>query len=100
VELLAVDELGRVSPETLLAALAHAPERTAVVSVMWANNEVGTVNPISELAPIAHQFGVPLHTDAVQAIGVLPVDFAACGADAMTLTGHKLGGPHGQGALT
>jgi cysteine desulfurase len=99
VELLAVDELGRVSPETLRAALAHAPERAAVVSVMWANNEVGTVNPINELALIAHQFGVPLHTDAVQAIGVLPVDFAACGADAMTLTGHKLGGPHGQGAL-
>lgn len=97
--LLAVDEFGRVRPETLRAALAAAPERAAVVSVMWANNEVGTVNPIRELAAVAHEFDVPLHTDAVQAVGVLPVDFGACGADALTLTGHKLGGPFGQGAL-
>jgi cysteine desulfurase len=98
-ELLAVDERGRVRPDTLRAALARAPERTALVSVMWANNEVGTVNPIGELVAIAHDFDVPLHTDAVQAVGTVPVDFAACGADALTLTGHKLGGPHGQGAL-
>jgi len=98
-EVLEVDAFGRVRPETLRAALARAPERAALVSVMWANNEVGTVNPIGELATIAHEFGVPLHTDAVQAVGVLPVDFAACGADALTLTGHKLGGPYGQGAL-
>ena len=64
---------------------------------MWANNEVGTVQPIAELAAVAHEFGVPLHTDAVQAVGALPVDFAACGADALTLTGHKLGGPYGAG---
>jgi cysteine desulfurase len=99
VELLAVDDLGRVRPETLRAALAGRPERVALVSVMWANNEVGTVNPIRELAAIAHEFGVPLHTDAVQAVGILPVDFAASGADALTLTGHKLGGPYGAGAL-
>jgi cysteine desulfurase len=98
-ELLAVDECGRVRPETLRAALAAAPQRAALVSVMWANNEVGTVNPIRELAAVAHEFGVPLHTDAVQAVGVLPVDFAGCGADALTLTGHKLGGPYGQGVL-
>ena len=49
----------------------------ALVSVMWANNEVGTVNPIRELAAVAHAYGVPLHTDAVQAVGILPVDFAA-----------------------
>jgi cysteine desulfurase len=98
-ELLEVDDVGRVRPETLRAALAHEPERVALVSVMWANNEVGTVNPIRELAAIAHEFDVPMHTDAVQAVGVLPVDFGACGADALTLTGHKLGGPYGAGVL-
>jgi cysteine desulfurase len=97
--LLEVDQVGRVRPEVLRAALAEAPERNAVVSVMWANNEVGTVNPIRELAAIAGEFDVPLHTDAVQAVGVLPVDFAASGVAALTLTGHKLGGPYGAGAL-
>ena len=99
VELLEVDDVGRVRPETLRAALAHDPERVALVSVMWANNEVGTVNPIRELAAIAHDFGIPMHTDAVQAVGVLPVDFGASGVDALTLTGHKLGGPIGAGVL-
>jgi cysteine desulfurase len=99
VELLDVDAAGRVRPEALRAALAREPEQVALVSVMWANNEVGTVNPIRELAATAHEFGVPLHTDAVQAVGVLPVDFQASGADALTLTGHKLGGPYGAGVL-
>ncbi len=70
-----------------------------MVSVMWANNEVGTVQPVSELAAVAHEYGVPFHTDAVQAAAQLPVDFAASGADALTVTAHKLGGPVGVGAL-
>ncbi len=94
-----VDELGRVQPQALRTALAEAPQRAALVSVMWANNEVGTVNPIAELAAVAHEFDVPLHTDAVQAVGILPVDFGASGAGALSLTGHKLGGPYGAGAL-
>jgi cysteine desulfurase len=66
---------------------------------MWANNEVGTVQPIRQLAEIASAHGVPLHTDAVQAVGAVPIDFTASGASAMTLTGHKVGGPYGVGAL-
>ena len=90
---------GMVRPEVLRAAIARAPEQVAVVSVMWANNEVGTVQPVSELAAVAHEYGVPFHTDAVQAAAQLPVDFAVSGADALTVTGHKLGGPVGVGAL-
>ena len=99
VEWLPVDSMGRVAPETLRAAIERDPYDVALVSVMWANNEVGTVMPLAELAEIAHEYAIPLHTDAVQAVGQLPVDFAASGADAMTVTGHKLGGPVGAGAL-
>jgi len=99
VDWLEVDGYGRVHPDTLRAALARDPESAALVTVMWANNEVGTVAPIHELAEVATSYGVPLHTDAVQAVGQLPVHFGTSGAAALTLTGHKLGGPYGAGAL-
>ena len=94
-----VDDVGLVTPEVLRAALEAGQENTAVISVMWANNEVGTVQAIPELAKIAHDFGVPFHTDAVQAAAQIPVNFGESGADALTVTGHKLGGPVGAGAL-
>ncbi|TQL61253.1 cysteine desulfurase family protein [Oryzihumus leptocrescens] len=96
---LEVDALGRVHPETVRAAIEADPESVALVSVMWANNEVGTVQPVAEIAAVAHEFGIPVHTDAVQALGQVPVDFTASGVDLMTVTGHKVGGPLGVGAL-
>ncbi|MBB6546474.1 cysteine desulfurase family protein [Nonomuraea rubra] len=99
VELLEVDEHGRVHPDTLRAAIERDPGSVAMISIMWANNEVGTVQPVHVLAAIAHDHGIPFHTDAVQAVGQLPVSFSGSGADALTLTGHKIGGPMGVGAL-
>jgi cysteine desulfurase len=92
-----VDGTGLVTPEVLRAALE--PGAVAVTSIMWANNEVGTVQPIAGLAAVAREYGVPFHTDAVQAAAQIPVNFADSGADALTVTGHKLGGPVGIGAL-
>ncbi|MCW2571008.1 MAG: Cysteine desulfurase, partial [Frankiales bacterium] len=97
---LEVDSVGRVHPDVLEDALSGASsDEVALVSVMWVNNEVGTIQPIRALAEVAHDRGVPLHTDAVQAVGQLSLDFAAAGVDALTVTGHKFGGPLGAGAL-
>jgi cysteine desulfurase len=99
VEYLPVDPYGRVHPEALREAVARNPDDVALATVMWANNEIGTVMPVRELADVAREFGIPLHADAVQAFGQVPVDFAASGLAAMTVSGHKIGGPYGIGAL-
>ncbi|MGW5048608.1 cysteine desulfurase family protein [Streptomyces griseoluteus] len=99
VEYLPVDAHGRVHPEVLREAIARNPDDVALATVMWANNEIGTLMPVRELADVAAEFGVPLHADAVQAFGQVPVDFAASGLAAMTVSGHKIGGPYGIGAL-
>jgi cysteine desulfurase len=95
---LRVERTGRITPEAMADALGDGSD-VAVASAMWANNEIGTVSDIAALAEVAHAVGVPLHTDAVQAVGQVPVDFVASGADALTMTGHKLGGPMGVGVL-
>jgi cysteine desulfurase len=89
---------GSVSPAALREAL-QSDDDVALVSVMWANNEVGTIMPIAELAAIAAEFDVPMHSDAIQAVGQLPVDFAASSLSAMSVAAHKFGGPPGVGAL-
>lgn len=99
VEYLPVDRHGRVHPEDLREAILKNPDDIAMITVMWANNEIGTIMPVRELASVAAEFGIPMHADAVQAFGQLEVDFARSGLAAMTVSGHKIGGPFGIGAL-
>jgi cysteine desulfurase len=96
---LPVDSLGVVSAPALAEAIELDPASIAMISVMWANNEVGTVQPIGDLARLAAEYEIPFHSDAVQAAGQLPVNLARSGATALTITAHKIGGPVGVGAL-
>jgi cysteine desulfurase len=96
---LPVDGLGRVSAQTVEQAIADDPESVALVTVMWANNEVGTIQPVRQIAAVAHEYGIPVHSDGVQAAGQLAVHFADSGLDCVTVSGHKIGGPVGAGAL-
>ena len=97
--LLPVDRDGVLEVEALREELEAHGDQAALLSVMWANNEVGALQPLDAVVSLARRFGVPVHADAVQAVGQVPVDFAASGLDALTVSGHKVGGPGGTGAL-
>ena len=96
---LPVDAEGAVRLDAVQRELERDPESLALVTVMWANNEVGTIQPVAEIVELASRYGIPVHSDAVQAFGSVPVDFRASGLAAMSVSGHKLGGPVGVGAL-
>lgn len=94
-----VDELGRIRLEALAARIEDDPGSVALITALWANNEVGTLQPVSELSALAAVHGIPLHLDAVAAYGSVPVDAHATGAAAISVSAHKVGGPVGVGAL-
>jgi cysteine desulfurase len=94
-----VDPMGRIDLAALRTEIEREPESISFISVMSANNEVGTLQPVSEVVAIADEYGIPVHSDAVQLIGKGPFDFEASGLAAATITAHKIGGPVGVGAL-
>ena len=96
---LPVDAEGKVMLDVIKHEIEREPESVALITVMWANNEVGTIQPVRDVVELAKPHGIPVHSDAVQAFGSVPVDFRAAGLSAMSVSGHKLGGPVGVGAL-
>lgn len=93
------DAQGLISPAQVEEAIQTDPQSVALITVMWANNEVGTIQPIREIAALAARYGLPFHTDAVQAFGSIPVNFKESGVSTMAISAHKMGGPMGIGAL-
>jgi cysteine desulfurase len=97
-EWLPIDDVGRIRPEAVEAALAEHDD-VALLTILWANNEVGTIQPVAELVAVAERHGIPVHADAVAAWHHVPVDFSASGLTALSVSAHKIGGPLGIGAL-
>jgi cysteine desulfurase len=93
---LPVDKYGMVDPDAVRRAIT---DKTVLITIMWANNEIGTIHPIAEIGKIAKEKGIVFHTDAVQAIGKVPIDFEKAGVDLASITAHKIYGPKGIGAL-
>lgn len=96
---LPVDADGVVRLDAVEGEIERDPGSVALVTVMWANNEVGSIQPIADIVRLADRHGIPVHSDAVQAFGAVPLDFRASGLAAMSVSGHKIGGPVGVGAL-